>query len=215
MSEALITIEQLGDAVRAALEGEDAPSNGQIRAVPDTRTIRYYTTLGLLDRPSEMRGRTALYGPKHVLQLVAVKRLQAEGLSLAEIQARLAGLGEAKLARVARIEGGVRGIALPTRESEASSSRRRAPSTQPAREDFWRALPAETLAPAETFSATAPQAVRLTPSVLLVVEHAHRLTDDDRRRLTALAAPLLEALEDLTARSDEPDLVHRGEPEEG
>src|SRR3954462_14871472 len=80
-----------------------APKNGQVRAVPDERTVRYYTTLGLLDRPAAMRGRTALYGRRHLMQLVAIKRLQAEGRSLAEVQRRLVGLTDAALGRLARL----------------------------------------------------------------------------------------------------------------
>jgi hypothetical protein len=38
-----------------------------------------------------MQGRTALYGPRHLLQVVAVKRRQAQGRSLAEHD--LPGLG--------------------------------------------------------------------------------------------------------------------------
>ena len=67
-------------------------ASGRVRDVPDRRTIRYYTTLGLIDRPAAMRGRTALYGLRHLLQLAAIKRLQAHGLSLAEVQQRLVGL---------------------------------------------------------------------------------------------------------------------------
>src|ERR1700722_789699 len=86
------TIDALGEAVTAALaDGYDGPPNGRVRDVPDRRTIRYYTTLGLLDRPAEMKGRTALYGRRHLLQLVAIKQLQARGRSLAEVQQALLG----------------------------------------------------------------------------------------------------------------------------
>ena len=197
MGDGLMTIEALGEAVRRALDGEEAPANGQVRAVPDIRTIRYYTTLGLIDRPAELRGRTALYAQRHVLQLVAVKRLQAEGLSLADIQARLTGLPDSKLRRLARVE--VSAVAAaPSREAASA-----APAADP-REDFWRAVPAETArAPEPLEPERPPQAVRLGPGVLLVVEHQRALGDDDRRRLTALAAPLIEALEHLAALSDE------------
>ncbi|MFD0522755.1 MerR family transcriptional regulator [Paractinoplanes durhamensis] len=82
------TMEELVDRVRQALEAEypGAP-NGRVRDVPDRRAIRWYSTIGLVDRPLGMRGRTALYGPRHLQQLVAIKRWQAEGRSLAEIQA--------------------------------------------------------------------------------------------------------------------------------
>ena len=55
------TIDELSARVALALADryEGAP-NGRVRQVPDLRTIRYYTTLGLIDRPAEMRGRTAL-----------------------------------------------------------------------------------------------------------------------------------------------------------
>lgn len=100
----LWTIEELAGQVALALaEGYPGAPNGRIRAVPDLRTIRYYTTLGLLDRPVMMRGRTALYGRKHLLQLVAIKRLQTQGLSLVEIQQQLLGKTEEQLAAIAQV----------------------------------------------------------------------------------------------------------------
>src|SRR5712692_1736869 len=98
------TLDDLSAHVALALaENYDGQPSSRVRDVPDRRTIRYYTTLGLIDRPAEMRGRTALYGRRHLLQLVAVKRLQGRGLSLAEIQQRLVGQTDAALARLARL----------------------------------------------------------------------------------------------------------------
>src|SRR4051794_26899981 len=89
----LWTIDELGSRVALALSVDyDGQASGRVREVPDRRTIRYYTTLGLIDRPAEWRGRTALYGRRHLLQLVAIKRLQARGLALAELQQQLLGL---------------------------------------------------------------------------------------------------------------------------
>src|SRR5262249_56989090 len=82
-------------------EDYDGQPSGRVRDVPDRRAIRYYTTVGLLDRPAEMRGRTAMYGRRHLLQLVAIKRLQTRGLSLAEIQERLLGLPNSQLESLA------------------------------------------------------------------------------------------------------------------
>jgi len=62
--------------------------DGRVTAAPDVRTVRYYTSLGLLDRP-RMQGREGRYGRRHLLQLAAIKVLQAEGLSLGEVQERL------------------------------------------------------------------------------------------------------------------------------
>src|SRR5581483_2196724 len=98
------TLEELSAQVALALAVDYAwPASGRVREVPDTRTIRYYTTLGMIDRPAEMRGRTALYGMRHLLQVVAIKRLQAQGLSLAEIQGRLVGLTDAALRELAQV----------------------------------------------------------------------------------------------------------------
>ena len=73
-----------------AVDYEGAIS-GRVRDIPDTRTIRYYTTLGLLDRPAEMRGRTALYAGGICSSSWPSRSLQAEGLSLTQVQERMAG----------------------------------------------------------------------------------------------------------------------------
>lgn len=59
---------------------------------PDRRTVRYYATAGLLDRP-ESRGREARYRQHHLAQLLAVKTLQAAGVRLAAIAERISGAG--------------------------------------------------------------------------------------------------------------------------
>jgi hypothetical protein len=98
------TLDELVRRAGRALAASDVRApNGRVTPVPDVRMIRWYATIGLLDKPSGSRGRSALYGPRHLLQLVAVKRRQAQGYSLAEIQAELAGATEAVLRRVADI----------------------------------------------------------------------------------------------------------------
>lgn len=77
--------------------------SARVRQVPDVRTIRYYTTLGLLDRPAAMEGRTAWYGPRHLTQLIAIKRLQSTGLPLVRIQEQLAGADDDLLTRTAEL----------------------------------------------------------------------------------------------------------------
>jgi len=101
-------IDELAEMIRAALQavGYNAQQSGRVRSVPDRRTIRYYTTLGLLDKPAEMHGRTAFYGRRHLLQLVAIKKLQAHGLSLVDVQKSLAGADNRKLIRWAGLPKG-------------------------------------------------------------------------------------------------------------
>src|SRR5919106_2977465 len=142
MEEPRWTLDELAERVDAAL-AVDYPGqpSGRVRDVPDRRAIRWYTTIGLVDRPAAMRGRPALYGPRHLLQLVAVKRLQARGLPLVAIQAQLAGATDAQLARVAQVPG----------EDLASLA---VPPMQPAARD---GLPTTHAAP--TAPAVAPMAV--------------------------------------------------------
>jgi DNA-binding transcriptional MerR regulator len=212
------TLDQLAERVGAALSVDyDGQVSGRVREVPDQRAIRYYTTIGLVDRPAAMRGRTALYVRRHLLQLVAVKRLQAEGLSLARIQRELAGATNAQLERVARI---------PPAEDPATAPVVTAAATP--RRAFWKqadhptpaALAADTPAPgAEAPASAAPtpgaegpasaleaemagevvamQGVRLGDGVMLLVEGSRRLGDGEVAAIWEAARPLL-------------DLVRRG-----
>ncbi|XRQ06548.1 MerR family transcriptional regulator [Actinomadura welshii] len=98
------TIGELAERAAAALAADGSTQvSGRVRDVPNRRLIRWYTTIGLLDPPAARRGRTALYGPRHLLQLVAVKRRQAAGRSIAEIQTELAGATDATLEHIAAL----------------------------------------------------------------------------------------------------------------
>ncbi len=129
-------LEELAERVSAALmlAAYEGQSSKRIRSVPDARTIRYYTTLGILDRPLEMRGRTAYYGERHLLQLVAIKRLQARGWSLVEIQTALAAADTATISGFADVPAELleqlKSEPLPGSEAvaELSNSRRGEPA---------------------------------------------------------------------------------------
>jgi DNA-binding transcriptional MerR regulator len=191
----LWTIEELGTRVALALSVDyEGPGNGRVRGVPDQRTIRYYTTLGLIDRPAALRGRVALYGRRHLLQLVAIKRMQARGLTLAELQERLVGQSNAALAKLAR---------LPP-EQDAPT-----PAAQPAERaaDFWKAEPAA-VAPPEAIEreAITPngtgkedlidlKGIRLDDRVTLLLSPARPVEPDDLEAIRVVAAPLLKLLE--------------------
>jgi hypothetical protein len=148
-------MDELVERVARALAAEySGAPNGRVRDLPDRRAIRWYTTTGLVDRPLGMRGRTALYGRRHLLQLVAVKRRQAQGHTLAAIQAELHGADDAVLAEVARVP------------EEVLAGNGAAPDPGPARPRFW-AVPA--VSPQTTAaSATAEVAPAATDDVAAV-----------------------------------------------
>jgi 3-dehydroquinate dehydratase len=89
-----VTLPELVEAMPVALaSGYGGVRSGRTRDLPDTRTVRWYQTLGMVDRPAAFRGRTALYGRRHLLQLAAIKKLQSSGLPLADIQRALIARG--------------------------------------------------------------------------------------------------------------------------
>jgi DNA-binding transcriptional MerR regulator len=174
----LWTLDELCDRVERALAVDyHGQASGRVRDVPDRRTIRYYTTLGLIDRPAAMRGRTALYGLRHVLQLTALKRLQSQGLSLAEVQERLVGRTDAALRELARMLADFDLEAAPT-DQHADAADRRA-------ERFWSAPPAES---------PTLLGVPLTGGLTLLVQTTRPLDEHDLSALRAAAAPLLSLL---------------------
>jgi DNA-binding transcriptional MerR regulator len=175
------TLDELSARVALALAVDYAGQpSGRVRDVPDRRTIRYYTTLGLVDRPGAMRGRTALYGRRHLLQLVAIKRLQTQGLALAEIQARLLGRTDSDLAEVARLPAESE-LAAPPPESPAEAGEER-------REAFWKEPPEPPANPAPLIG------VPLGAGVTLLLPAGRALDEHDLEALHAAAAPLLHLL---------------------
>jgi DNA-binding transcriptional MerR regulator len=203
--------------VVAASDG--APSNpvrtnGRVREVPNERLVRWYVTVGLVDPPLSRRGRAARYGRRHLLQLVAVKRRQAEGRSLAEIQAELAGATDEALATVARVPA-----ARPTPKSAAPEAPALAAPTR-----FWARASTQERDPggAERAGGREPtdmegagkevadgalgglgdggrggilHGVRLAPGVTLLLEGADREPGpQDVTKIVNAARPLLEEL---------------------
>ena len=173
----LWTIDELSAEVADALVVDYAgPPSGRVREVPDRRTIRWYTTIGLLDRPVAMRGRTALYGRRHLLQLVAIKRLQADGRSLAAVQQELYGATDATLGGIARLTA-----------DHAPGRNGTAPQPAPAR--FWATAPAP--APARSVV----HGIELADSVTLVLPSGTRTPDaDDLAAIQDAAGRLLAVL---------------------
>jgi hypothetical protein len=183
------TLDELVRRVAAALEGPAYPGapNGRVREVPDRRAVRWYTTTGLVDRPA-MHGRTAQYGTRHLRQIVAVKRRQAQGRSLAEIQAELAGATDEMLRRVAAVPDElIAAEPAPPQEQPAPA--------RPGRDRFW----TETPAAAEPVAnggggdtVTSLAAVSLPGGALLLLPA--RPDEDDIHAIHAAAGPLLKLL---------------------
>lgn len=206
--EELWTIGQLPDRVAALLADDyGGQRSGRVRELPNGRAIRWYTTIGLVDRPVAYRGRTALYGRRHLLQVVAVKKLQAAGHTLAEIQAVVVGADDGRLAELAGVTRQVEptGRAEPAGRSDDGAAASRSGA-------FWRDRPASSppappavmppAAPAPVASAPPAAGVtrvvpglRLGPGVTLVLHAADRVPDAaELATIETAAAPLLDLL---------------------
>ncbi len=163
--EASCTISELAEQAAGVLASSPQQANGRVRDVPNERLIRWYVTVGLLDPPLSRRGRVARYGERHLLQLVAVKRRQAEGRSLAAIQEELAGATNETLAAIADLK---------------ASAEPASPAAPAAAPRFWARPPAksetsetpEKPKPATRSTPGLAHGLRLAPGVMLLLEAA-------------------------------------------
>jgi DNA-binding transcriptional MerR regulator len=72
-------------------------TRGTVTSVPDERTIRYYMAEGLVQAPEERQGTASVFGYVNLLQLLTVKKLQAEHLPIRKIRELVAGKSEQEL----------------------------------------------------------------------------------------------------------------------
>jgi DNA-binding transcriptional MerR regulator len=177
------TLSELVEQAAQRIEALPSPKNGQVRAVPDERTVRYYAAIGLLERPAAMRGRTALYESRHLAQIVAIKRLQGTGKSLGEIRELWPTLDDLSLARMS-------GVKVERRAAGGAK-------------DFWKRAPAPSPLPSPSPSPSLSPSPRLELRVELAPNLVLALSADapipyispaDLRALRAAAAPLLAEL---------------------
>ena len=208
------TIAELSELASGVLaSGETRQSSGRVREAPNDRLIRWYATVGLVDPPLSRAGRIARYGRRHLLQLVAVKRRQAAGRSLAEIQAELVGATDDYLESVAMLPAAIvepdgrRDTNSPERDEQFW---RRRPASAPVTTAAVAGRPAESLlraasAPAEPVEAVEAveasalpglvHGIRLAPGVLLVLDaDMPGLPTADPGELRSAAEPLIKAL---------------------
>jgi DNA-binding transcriptional MerR regulator len=91
----------------ARLIGELVPvqEKGSVAEVPDARTVRYYLSEGLISPASERRGTASLYGYRQLLELLAVKRLQADYLPIRKIRELIENRTESELEQMLGMGG--------------------------------------------------------------------------------------------------------------
>ena len=91
----LLEFARVGEQILAEMGLEQA--RGTVTSVPDERTIRYYMAEGLIQTPGEKHGTASLFIYLNLLQLLTVKKLQAEHLPIRKIRELVAGKSEQEL----------------------------------------------------------------------------------------------------------------------
>jgi hypothetical protein len=153
-----------------------------------------------------MRGRKAYYGRRHLLQLVAIKRLQAQGLSLVEIQQKLFGAKDAALKKLAGVSDEDLAVAPAKAASpEVAATVPEVDAIAP-RQRFWEELPEVSSEPGQPAAEKTPRPAiffPVTAGASLVIENIspHRLADV-LPALEAALEPLRHVIQQL----------HQGEP---
>lgn len=208
-SPAVLTLPEVVAAIPALLSRDyDGVRSGRVRDLPDVRTIRFYQSLGILDRPGEFRGRAALYRRRHLLQIAVIKKLQASGLSLEEIQGGLPGRTDAELARVLGMKldevDGVIAARIAARDAAAAAGL--ATAMQPPRRGtaFWKArapvaspltppaqAPASAAAPVPPADSTPSLQSKNVGASVVVLWNGRPLTPSEQATLAELSAPLV------------------------
>ena len=90
-------VETINDCLPQCLPESTTGGRGQESV--NARLVRHYTTQGLLDKPLK-QGREARYVYRHVLQLLALRRLLADGYSISSIAGLIDGQANAVLAGI-------------------------------------------------------------------------------------------------------------------
>lgn len=94
---------RIGEQMLAEMNLEQ--ERGTVTSVPDERTIRYYMSEGLIQTPEERQGTASVFGYLNLLQLLTVKKLQAEHLPIRKIRELVAGKNEQELETMLGVRG--------------------------------------------------------------------------------------------------------------
>jgi DNA-binding transcriptional MerR regulator len=142
-------VEVTNDLLSQFLPSQGSGGRGQEPVNP--RLVRYYTTQGWLDRPLK-QGREARYTYRHLLQLLVLRRLLAEGYSASSIAGLIDGQPDGTLEQL--LQGGAQltlEAANPAlafladirdrREGSASAPSPGSPAPPPSPAETWTRLP--------------------------------------------------------------------------
>jgi DNA-binding transcriptional MerR regulator len=176
---------QLSDEA-ARLLGHFVPKQerGSVTEVPDERMVRYYSSGGLISPPESKQGVSAVYGYLHLLQLLVIKRLQSEHLSIRKIRELVEGRTETGLEQILgldTVEGGSGDDRNAATEYLESLLQQQSPRMPPAHARF--AIADEPALYSAGGSNSAWTRVEIEPGLELHIRDDYSLTRDAKERL--------------------------------
>ena len=129
-------VKELADAAEELLR-EIGPSQerGTVAEYPNERTVRYYISEGLLPEPMGKAGSASIFGYEHLVTLVAIKKLQSEGLPISVIKGVIEGRSIEQLESLLGSEESESVQGLPPRPASPAAQagrRRRRPARRTA-----------------------------------------------------------------------------------
>lgn len=161
-----------------------AQSRYRVTEIPTERTIRFYTANKLVDKPLAREGAHALYGYRHLLQVLAVKYLQSQYLPLVKIRSLVENISnrdlELLIPDIAPVTAAHRGLARADRAAVENSLCRHVDNSRvPERQAEQ--LPVDN-SDGDTAAADTWHRIEVGPGIELQV-HTAALTAEHRDRL--------------------------------
>ncbi|HEX8098291.1 MAG TPA: MerR family transcriptional regulator [Pyrinomonadaceae bacterium] len=204
-------------AAKILAESGYVQERGTVTEVPDERTTRYYLAEGLISPAEEKQGTASVFGYLHLLQLLSVKKLQAEHLPIRKIRELAAGRTERELERLLGIEGGgaakneamaylekllmkptapsQQNFAPPSPQASAGGGQMRATSAAP-QVGYTSLAPGRTVGPVSSSEGAGTwERLEIEPGLELHVHGDYRAPRDTRglRRLAQLVMRVIES----------------------
>ena len=196
--------ELASEAAKILAESGLAQERGTVSDVPDERTIRYYLTEGLVSPAEDKQGTASVFGYRHLLQLLAVKKLQAEHLPIRKIRELVESREVRDLERLLGLEGGTTSknealsyleklLTKPAAASHASAARPLNFSASP-QPSVAPSAPPPQFSPSSSGSG-AWERIEIEPGLELHVQSSYQPPTDVRglRRLTQVIMRLIES----------------------
>lgn len=94
------------EAAKILADSGLAQARATVSDVPDERTIRYYLAEGLVAPAEDKQGTASVFGYRHLLQLLVVKKLQSEHLPIRKIRELVERREVRELERLLGLDGG-------------------------------------------------------------------------------------------------------------